>query len=299
MLASLVLSSSAFAATTAYWRLEEGSAGADVTAALDSSGNGFNQSSRNGDPNYSSNVPGAFIFDPVSGSTVPNALSLDATLANARVNTVNNSAFNTTFTIEMFIQITEEPDSYNSYVRRPGGWQLDFDHSAKTGFGRGRARFDTSDGENENFLVGPTGGAAVPGSSRLYIDTDAGDGLVSSYNDPVDWALDGDGFNDIATWHHVAVTFDQISLEISYYFDYVLAESSTLADIDSSGYLHQDAQIQFGKGGGEYGTFIDEVRYSDGLLAPNQFLIATNIPEPGTAALALIGTIGLLVRRRR
>jgi hypothetical protein len=38
------------ATTTAHWRLEEGTVGSDVTAAQDSSGNGFNQTSSGGSP---------------------------------------------------------------------------------------------------------------------------------------------------------------------------------------------------------------------------------------------------------
>ena len=71
VLCSLTLASSLPASTTAYWRLEEGINGSDVTAAVDSSGNGFGQSSRSGTPKYSNNVPGAYIFDPVSGLTSP------------------------------------------------------------------------------------------------------------------------------------------------------------------------------------------------------------------------------------
>ncbi|MDA7881552.1 LamG domain-containing protein [Akkermansiaceae bacterium] len=302
-LLGLLVASPVSAATTAYWRLEEGAAGADVTAAQDSSGNGFHQTGRIGDPNYSANVPGAFIIDPVTSTVVPNTLSLDASLSNARIDMVNDAAFNTSFTVEMFIQLSEEPGSYNNFLRRQESatsrWQLDFDHAASGAYGRGRARFDTPDLDNGNFVVGPTGGGAIPGSQRLWVDTDAGDGLVSSYNDPTDWALDGDGINDDLSWHHVAITFDEDTQELSFYFDYALMQSRTLVDSDGSGYVHPDAPIVIGKSGPEFGTFIDEVRYSDGLLGPSEFLIASNVPEPGSALLALLGTAGLFVRRKR
>jgi hypothetical protein len=215
----------------------------------------------------------------------------------------NGGCFNTSFTVEMFIQIPDEPASYNSFLRRQESttsrWQLDFDHGNKGAFGRGRVRFDTPDGDNTNYVTGPTGGATISGADRLWVDTDSGDGLVGSYDDPVNWALDGDGINDNLSWHHVAVTFDQDAQEISYYFDYSLMQSRTLVDNDGSGYVHPSGQIVIGKSGPEFGTFIDEVRYSDGLLGPSEFLVASNVPEPGSALLALLGTAGLFVRRKR
>jgi hypothetical protein len=299
---SLALSSTLPAVTTAHWRLEEGSNGADVTAGQDSSGNGLNQAGANGSPKYSSNVPGAFIFDPVSNTTSANALSLDVSLANSRINIANNVAFNTSFTYEYFIQLTGEPGGYHAYTRRhetdANRWQLDFDHAANGAFGRGRARFDTPDGDNSNFVVGPQGGASIPGNQRLWIDTPTGDGNPASYTG-ADWADDGDGVNDIPSWHHVAITFDQNTQELSFYFDYLLSQTRTLADTDSSGYVHPNADIVIGKFGTEYGTYLDEIRYSEGVLSSSQFLVATNVPEPGTALLGLLGSLGFLARRRK
>ncbi len=82
--------------------------------------------------------------------------------------------------------------------------------------------------------------------------------------------------------------------------DYQLMQTRTLVDTDSSGYLHPDALIEFGRGGGgaTYGTFIDEVRYSDGVLDPTQFLQVTSIPEPSSALLSLLGGLALVRRRR-
>ena len=67
---TLALSASLPAGTTAYWRLEEGVVGNGIDAALDSSVNGLNQNGKGGSPTYSSNVPGAFIYDPVTLSLI-------------------------------------------------------------------------------------------------------------------------------------------------------------------------------------------------------------------------------------
>ena len=44
-------------------------------------------------------------------------------------------------------------------------------------------------------------------------------------------------------------------------------------------------------------SWMDEVRLSDAVLDPNQFLRATLVPEPASAALFLLGALAL--RRRR
>jgi hypothetical protein len=274
-----------------------------VTAAVDSSGNGFGQSSRSGTPKYSDNVPGAYIFDPVSGLTSPNTLSLDASVANSRIRTANDAAFNTSFTAEMFIELTGEPASYHNFMRRQESgshrWQIDFDHGAAGPFGRGRARLDTPDGDNTNFVAGATGGAAITGANRLWVDTPLGDGNPASYSGDSDWATQGDGANDLPGWHHIAVTLNTNTNEWSFYMDYQLMQTRTLVDTDSSGYLHPNALIEVGKAGGStYGTFIDEVRYSDGVLDPTQFLQVTSIPEPSSALLSLLGGLALVRRRR-
>ena len=63
--------------------------------------------------------------------------------------------------------------------------------------------------ENTNFVVGPTGWTNVPPENRIFIDTDSGDGLVTSYDDETDWSLDGDGINDVSKWNRIAMTFDE------------------------------------------------------------------------------------------
>lgn len=147
--------------------------------------------------------------------------------------------------------------------------------------------------------------SSAPSVEQLFLETNVsgstptGDGVPASYTG-ADWAADGDGVNDIASWHHVAVTFDEGTLEWSFYFDYQLSQSRTLVDNDSSGFVHPSADLAFGKlANAGYGTFMDEIRYSDSVLGTNEFLVATNAPEPSTALLGLLGSLGLLKRRRK
>ncbi|MCP4849279.1 MAG: LamG domain-containing protein [Verrucomicrobiaceae bacterium] len=121
------------------------------------------------------------------------------------------------------------------------------------------------------------GGANVPAENRIFIDTDLGDGLVSSYNDETDWALDGDGVNDRDEWNHVAMTFDEESQEITFYFNYGKMQSRFLQDTAVNGYTHPAAGILFGKyQNTAYELLFDEVRYSAGVLDPSLFLQAVD-----------------------
>jgi hypothetical protein len=119
------------------------------------------------------------------------------------------------------------------------------------------------------------GQPAVPLSPPINasgIDTDSGNGQVSGYNDPSDWADDGNGLNDRPGWHHVALSLDQETGVAKFYYDYELVQTRTLVDDNNSGYLHPSDPIEFGKFGSDYGMLIDEIRYSSRTLEPENFL---------------------------
>lgn len=139
----------------------------------------------------------------------------------------------------------------------------------------------------------------MSGPNRLWVDTPTGDGDPSSYVGGSDWATQGDGVNDNSDWRHVAITLNTVTNEWSFYLDYQLMQTRVLVDNDSSGYVHPDGLFEFGKGGGStYGTFLDEVRYSDQVLDPSQFLQVASVPEPASALLVLVGGMSLMRRRR-
>ncbi|MEC7222937.1 MAG: hypothetical protein VXW02_01570, partial [Verrucomicrobiota bacterium] len=235
-----------------------------------------------------------------------NNFSLNATDPNSRLRVPDSEDFNTSFTIEMFIKIVGEPNGWHSFLRRQEGqdlrWQLDIDNSNNgLYYGRSRSRWDTPAGgasdnvaekdidENVNFVVSPQGANNAP---RLFIDTGAKDENAGDIGDqntanPSDYIFDagspnvnntkaslqGDGINDDTRWHHIALTFDEETGEISYYFDYSLSQKRTLVDTEEDGYTHPKAPIDFGKlANGGYELYLDELRYTTGLLDTNNFL---------------------------
>lgn len=277
-----------------YWRMEgEGAVDGNDLFEVSNEISALHPANSTGSPKYSSDVVASNIFDPISDTTYPNNFSMDATAANSRLNVNSDDALNTSFTLEFFMKLPEEPGGYHAFFRRSEAndlrWQIDFDHGPTSGFGRLRTRFDTPgaagpDGVNEvgvdeniNFVLGPQGGANIPDLLRLWIDTDIGDGMASSYDD-ADWAIDGDGINDNNAWHHAAITLDEETGAINFYYDYELVQSRTLSDSLDDGYTHPNGQFQFGKlTNFDYGLLIDEVRYSGEILQAFQFLQAITV----------------------
>lgn len=240
-----------------------------------------------GSPLFSDDVPGPQILDPVTRQTVPNLFSMDVSGENTRIDLANDEVLNTDFTVELFMRIPEEPGGFHSFVRRSrnvdgarSGWQIDFDHGNMGSFGRIRGRFDPfMQAENQSF--GPQGGANLPASGRIWVDTDPGDNDVASYNDPADWFLDGDGINDNSDWHHVAMSFDTVSQTVRFYYDYELVQTRILTNEQNLTYTHPDDAIRIGKlVGEEYGLLMDEFRFSPELLEPAQFLVAIQEAAP-------------------
>lgn len=304
----------ASADTIGWWRMDDAGASGGAPIATTASevnsptldGAGF------GNASYGTDVPGAFIFDPMAGDYRANQFSLDASTNNAQVRIANNAlldpaAPNASFTIEMFIKLVGEPGSYDSFVSRVQngptndtttvsdrrGWQLDFDHGTGTNaYGEIRSRWDTPGDPPLDFN-------RVVSGRPLFVDTAGGTGNPADYTN-ADPFLEGDGTNDLSSllWHHIALTFNASNQVLTIWTDYSQGSSQTLVDT----YQHPAASLIFGKlSNAGYGLFFDEVRYSSGVLGPDQFLVATGIPEPsglGVIMAGLAACVFLRFRRR-
>ncbi len=261
-----------------YWRFDEG--GASEGSAITSMDNSYDiptlDGTRRGTPAYSVDVPGSKIWDPLTQTLRDNAFSMDATLEDSRLRIPNNALLNTdSFTIEFFIKLIGEPESFETFARRTQGdgealssdrrrWKIDFDHGQST-FGGIRGQWDTPG-------TPPLDYARVVRGNRIYVDTDSGDGDPASYeeDDPAD---EGNGVNDRDQWHHVAMTYDAALQQVRFYTDGQVRELLLQAPFEVP-----DTYIEVGKFGETYGLLIDEVRYTGRALVPGEFLQVQSDP---------------------
>jgi hypothetical protein len=195
---------------------------------------------------------------------------------------------NHSFTVEFFLKIKNEPSSYTAFLSRlftgPNpdsttnsdrhAWVLDFNHDSNISFGKIRMRFDLPGTPPPDFNRIAKGG-------YVYVDTTGATGIPADYTlasgDPAD---EGDGINDDTSWHHVALVFDEPAGELSIYTDYQWTGSVSI----QGPFTHPTADLQYGGG-----AFIDEVRYTEGVLDETFFLRATTFSEQETWRLQYFG----------
>ncbi|MBC2603726.1 LamG-like jellyroll fold domain-containing protein [Puniceicoccus vermicola] len=262
-----------------YWTFEEGLAGTDIVTAVSSANSptmDATQHSGNEIPAaYSSNVGGAYVYDPVSGSYRSNNLSMYGAAGAASddtqlVITGGSSQLTNSYTVEMFILVTD-PNNGDGPANLSGTDRIvNID---------GNTRYNVNVGSNNLQF-------------RVDTPTDSSGTSVYEYGAPLE---DGQ-------WHHLGFTLDYDSLveqtTISLYVDYANAGSVVI-----DGQFDPFNDIRFGHDGsndGIYDWWFDEVRISDSALTSDQFLRYSAVPEPSTLALISgVIALGIVVTRRR
>ena len=301
------------AGDVAYWRFEEGPAGANVArngqadgtfygAVADSSGNGNTLSAWSDGSyagySYRANVGSSFV--PETGA------------AN------NFSVKNTGGSPAMFTQTGSALQTWT-----PSQWTIEASFKLENGGYRTIVGRD-SKGATPN----PDGNLAA-----MYLQAIPGNALAIKYADVsgvwheavsaqniftgFDFPTDNDG--NLAPWYSMAATSDGSTLSL-YLRQMGVGDTgwNLIAQTDMTGSGSANTAMSAGTGSGSdwsagnfsvgrglyngghtdraYG-YIDEVRFSDAALNPGSFLMST--PEPGTAALVLVGMGVVAIRRRQ
>ncbi|MGJ3244420.1 MAG: LamG domain-containing protein [Opitutales bacterium] len=274
------------AAVISYWRFEQDD---DPSAqGLDSPNNVA------GEPAVISNTarlddsanPGSLPNTIIPGTGAANTSSLDGTPLDINATAAYSPTLNvSSMTVELWTRTEESTAvvlarSNNSNVR----------NSIDDGF----RIYDTQDLKVE-YWTGRNKGQAT----RVVIDTN--------------YRLDQDGVADgQADWHHIAFTYDAATGEGKIYADGVVIGSHT-GSADTPLYWgrtnpNQGPEVQIGVDMDGYNFsktstdngFIDEIRFTDGVLTDDDFLVAP-VPEPSTYAAGglLLGLMGLHLWRRK
>lgn len=269
-LASFVSAASA-QTTVAQWNFDNGVAGTafSVTPAIDSSGNNYSMLGFNEvyGPSYSA--------DTVSGSGLSSRhVGQDGYTVEAGINNWAPQQW----TIELSVKL-DTLAGWNTIIGRdgttdPAGFESTF--------------YFQNNGIDDRFRLN----FYTAGGQRAIIDSN---------------------FVPLAgEWYHVAMTSDGATA--SMYVDqldgngYQLAGSAALTGVDAAAnaLATSGGLWTFGRGwfnGGFVDSItgnLDDIRFTDGALAPSQFLHATAVPEPSAAAaLAGVFALGLGCARRR
>lgn len=255
------------AATSAYWPFDDQPPGVLATALV-SEVNGdvlVGQAKNTGgtarNPAHDADVPGTNIFNGLYGALLNanNSSSLYFTNAAAfpaqtnsqnggyvEVTNVTSLLCPTNFTVEFFVKIARDVDwpLLIGKSRENGGasWGIDLDRSNPI-----KLRMDTQ----------PLG---QPGSTNGFNQNWVGPNIQ-------------DG-----KWHHVAVTYSTPTRTASMYVDYTLRTSTPQSTHEV---IYTNFSLLIGKGAGSNQAFdgwMDEVRLSDTVLQPNQFLRTYAVP---------------------
>lgn len=253
-------------ATPIGWYRMEGTSGDTITTVINSIGGGGAASNANavGTITYSDVVAGPSIYDPVTDTLYANTTSMRIDGAASAYLQVNDGSGSgpldvPDFTLEMFIRIDAVTTDYRAFVDHGGG---------------------STDGWMLRSVI--DGGERYP------------TGTIQNYN-----IYDKNGpIIDDGQWHHLAFVVQTSDLGgdnfARVYLDYGLLAESTGANLDT---YSADVNAHMRIYADRYSGYGDEVRFSNAVLSPDDFLQV--IPEPGTLSLLGMGLLAAFLARRR
>ena len=263
---TLSIGGSANAGTVAYWRFQDAAPGATATnLSSDFNAAAFNGIAKNTaggavNPAFRADVPGTNIFSGIFGGALLNANNTSSLFFTNNSATpvdsqsggyveVTNSptvSYPTNFTVETFVKINRHvrwtpivgKERERLTSNTGASWVIDMEQD-----GRVKARFDTQP------LY-----ATSPGFNENFYGVNIEDGK----------------------WHHVAVTHDDATRLTAIYVDYVKTQSYNT----TSNMVYDARSLFMGRGAGDgrcLDGWLDEVRLSDRVLQPSQFLCTDSV----------------------
>ncbi len=244
-----VLGSTVFAEPIAYWQMQDKStgpliAGSKITSLQNSPAlDAVVSNNKTIKINFSEDVPGKVI---ISGNTVVNprnkaSLKIIGSGRKFNVLTVagNKLLDLDEFTFEAFVKIKKFPQWGRLFYKQRNKDRFSWILSLKNKTGLLRARID-SNPENAKQLTG------------------FNQGLGTKFK------------TDDGKWHHIAVTYDRLTQEFKIFADYQLqAKCKTALPII---YDEKQPLVILGAYSGYLNAWVDEIRFSDTALQPDNFL---------------------------
>lgn len=252
--------------TIGYWRFDDAPPGTTPSTAASIYNNGLMQGTVGGQPVISSDVPGFWISEGLGGPVRPmntNSIYFDPAGGNDYVTIpFSELAEPQEFTIEFFMKATTQGD-WPGIVQKRKILPSQDPNSKATGSGNITWGIGKNNAELEFARIDPASGSpnmtfTIPGSTA-----------------------DGQ-------WHHFALTYSNGTWTM--YQDYTKVAQRTGWYIDYDGL----SGLSFGWAPTDFRAYrgwLDEVRFSNRVLAPAEFLHV--VPEPSSLLLALLGFGGM------
>lgn len=265
----------AYSGTVGYWQFDDGAAGSPATTLASeynasafstvAAGNGTGDA-----PSFVDDVPGTVIHDGVDGPV----LNDDNRSALAFASDGNdNGGYVSIQDLAAHDSLLEPADFTIEAFVKSEGTQAD-----------------------SSILVKSVYGTGISWSMGTYWRPAALSLRVDSFNPFSANRLEINNNLTDGVWHHIALTYDSATQTFSLYQDYTL-----LGTLDQLVPTYDDAPILLGNliNGSAYSGLIDEVRFSNAALEPDQFLVAVTpvyskhyLGDDGLSVIDAVSSVG-------